>query len=51
MFSFIAINSQGNSLTDIRAIVEFIAAETSRTELNVRAVHDNTWCAHRRQDQ
>ena len=43
LFSFISINWRGRSLTDIRTIIELIAATTTNTGLTVQAAYDPTW--------
>jgi hypothetical protein len=43
LFSFISINWRGKPLTDIRTIVELIAATTTKTGLTVQCAHDPTW--------
>jgi hypothetical protein len=43
LFSFISINWRGRSLTDIRTIVELIAATTTTTGLTVQASYDPNW--------
>jgi transposase len=43
LFSFISINWRGKPLTDIRTIVELIAATTTKTGLTVQAAHDPNW--------
>jgi transposase len=45
LFSFISINWRGRPLTDIRTIVELIAATTTTTGLTVQASHDPEWYA------
>jgi len=40
LFSFISINWRGRSLTDIRTIVELIAATKTTTGLTVQAAYD-----------
>jgi len=45
LFSFISINWRGRPLTDIRTIVELIAATTTRTGLTVQAAYDPEWYA------
>jgi transposase len=43
LFSFISINWRGRSLTDIRTIIELIAATTTKTGLTVQASYDPGW--------
>ncbi|MCC6227067.1 MAG: ISAzo13 family transposase [Microthrixaceae bacterium] len=43
MFSFISMNWRGRPLTDIRTIVELIAATTTDKGLTVRAAYDPNW--------
>ena len=43
LFSFISMNWRGRPLTDIRTIVELIAATTTETGLTVQAVYDSDW--------
>ena len=43
LFSFISMNGRGRSLTDIRTIVELIAATTTTTGLTVQAAYDPNW--------
>jgi transposase len=43
LFSFISMNWRGRPLTDMRTIVELIAATTTDTGLTVRAEHDRNW--------
>ena len=43
LFSFISINWRGKPLTDVRTIIELIAATTTTTGLTVQAVHDKNW--------
>ncbi len=43
LFSFISINWRGKPQTDIRTIVELIAATTTQTGLTVQAAHDPNW--------
>jgi hypothetical protein len=43
LFSFISMNWRGRPLTDMRTIVELIAATTTETGLTVRAEHDRNW--------
>ena len=43
LFSFISLNWRGRPLTDIRTIVELIAATTTKTGLTVQAAYDPTW--------
>jgi transposase len=43
LFSFISMNWRGKPLTDIRTIVELIAATTTQTGLTVQAIHDPNW--------
>jgi transposase len=45
LFSFISMNWRGKPLTDIRTIIELIAATTTQTGLTVQAVYDPTWYA------
>ena len=45
MFSFISMNWRGKPLTNIRTIVELIAATTTTTGLTVQAAHDPEWYA------
>ena len=45
LFSFISINWRGRPLTDIRTIVELIAATTTTTGLTVQAAYDPEWYA------
>jgi hypothetical protein len=43
MFSFITMNWRGRPLTDIRTIVELIAATKTKTGLSVQASYDPEW--------
>jgi transposase len=43
LFSFISMNWRGRPLTDIRTIVELIAATKTKTGLTVQAAYDPTW--------
>jgi hypothetical protein len=43
LFSFISMNWRGRPLTDIRTIVELIAATTTQSGLTVQAAHDPGW--------
>jgi hypothetical protein len=43
LFSFISMNWRGRSLTDMRTIVELIAATTTTSGLTVQASHDSNW--------
>ena len=43
LFSFISMNWRGRPLTDIRTIVELIAATTTETGLTVQAAYDPEW--------
>ncbi len=43
LFSFISMNWRGRPLTDIRTIVELIAATKTTTGLTVQATYDNSW--------
>ena len=43
LFSFITINWRGRPLTDIRTIVELIAATTTKSGLTVQAAYDSNW--------
>ena len=43
LFSFISMNWRGRPLTDIRTIVELIAATTTTTGLTVQCAYDPTW--------
>ena len=43
LFSFISVNWRGRPLTDIRTIVELIAATTTRTGLTVQCAYDPNW--------
>ncbi len=43
LFSFISINWRGRSLTDIRTIVELIAATKTKTGLTVQCDYDPNW--------
>jgi transposase len=43
LFSFISMNWRGRPLTDIRTIIELIAATTTETGLTVQAAYDPTW--------
>ncbi len=43
LFSFISINWRGKPLTDMRTIIELIAATTTKTGLTVQAGHDPNW--------
>lgn len=45
LFSFISINWRGRPLTNIRTIVELIAATTTTTGLTVQAAYDPEWYA------
>ena len=41
LFSYITMNWRGQALTDLRTIVELIAATTTETGLTVQAIADN----------
>jgi hypothetical protein len=43
LFSFISINWRGRPLTDIRTIIELIAATKTKTGLTVQAAYDPNW--------
>jgi hypothetical protein len=43
MFSFITMNWRGRPLTDMRTIIELIAATTTQTGLQVQAAYDPNW--------
>ena len=43
MFSFISMNWRGRPLTDIRTIVELIAATKTKSGLTVQASYDPEW--------
>jgi transposase len=43
LFSFISMNWRGRPLTDIRTIVELIAATTTTTGLSVQCAYDPNW--------
>ena len=43
LFSFISMNWRGRPLTDIRTIIELIAATTTQTGLTVQAAYDPNW--------
>jgi hypothetical protein len=43
LFSFISMNWRGRPLTDIRTIVELIAATTTSTGLSVHCAYDPNW--------
>ncbi len=43
LFSFISMNWRGQSLTDMRTIVELIAGTRTDTGLTVQAAYDNRW--------
>ncbi len=43
LFSFISMNWRGQPLTDIRTIVELIAATTTKSGLTVQASYDPNW--------
>ena len=43
LFSFISMNWRGRPLTDVRTIVELIAATTTQTGLTVQAAYDPNW--------
>ena len=43
LFSFISMNWRGRSLTNIRTVVELIAATTTTTGLTVQALYDPNW--------
>jgi len=43
LFSFISMNWRGQPLTDIRTIIELIAATTTQTGLTVTATYDPNW--------
>jgi hypothetical protein len=45
LFSFISMNWRGRPLTDIRTIVELVAATTTKTGLSVRCAYDTNWYA------
>ena len=45
LFSFISMNWRGRPLTDIRTIVELIAATSTTSGLTVQAAYDPTWYA------
>lgn len=43
MFSFITANWRGRPLTDLRTIIELIAATTTDAGLTIQAAHDPNW--------
>ncbi|MGI8791777.1 MAG: ISAzo13 family transposase [Acidimicrobiales bacterium] len=43
LFSFITMNWRGRPITDVRTIVELIAATTTKTGLTVQAAYDPEW--------
>ena len=43
LFSFISINWRGRPLTDIRTVIDLIAATTTKTGLTVQATYDPNW--------
>ena len=43
LFSFISMNWRGRPLTDVRTVIELIAATTTTTGLTVQATHDPNW--------
>jgi hypothetical protein len=43
LFSFISMNWRGRPLTDVRTIVELIAATTTTTGLSVQCAYDPNW--------
>jgi hypothetical protein len=43
LFSFVSINWPGRALTDIRTIVELIAATATTTGLSVQCAYDPNW--------
>jgi hypothetical protein len=43
LFSFISLNWRGRALTDIRTIVELIAATKTKTGLTVQCAYDTNW--------
>jgi transposase len=43
LFSFISVNWRGRSLTDIRTIIELIAATKTKTGLTVQADYNSNW--------
>ncbi|MGH9291021.1 MAG: ISAzo13 family transposase [Acidimicrobiales bacterium] len=43
LFSFISMNWRGRSLTDIRTVVELIAATKTKTGLTVQCAYDSNW--------
>ena len=43
MFSFITANWRGRPLTDLRTIIELIAATTTETGLSIQAAYDPNW--------
>ncbi len=43
LFSFISMNWRGRPLTDLRTVIELIAATTTQTGLTVAATHDPNW--------
>jgi transposase len=43
LFSFISVNWRGKPLTDIRTIIELIAATTTTTGLTVQSTYDPSW--------
>jgi len=43
LFSFISLNWRGRTLTDIRTIVELIAATKTKTGLTVQCAYDTNW--------
>ncbi len=43
LFSFISMNWRGRPFTEIRTIIELIAATTTQTGLTVQAAYDPNW--------
>ncbi|MCP3934651.1 MAG: hypothetical protein GY708_04690 [Actinomycetia bacterium] len=43
MFSFVTTNWRSRPLTDLRTIIELIAATTTQTGLTIQASHDPNW--------
>jgi hypothetical protein len=43
LFSFISMNWRGRPLTDVRTVIELIAATTTTTGLTVQTTHDPNW--------
>ena len=43
LFSFISMNWRGRSLTDIRTVIELIAATKTKAGLTVQAEYNSNW--------